>query len=258
MDFIVGKEPTRKDDLEEEMEKIRKVELTSEEKKKIYLEEKARIEARERIKQEIKERRKEKPKLYKSGLLWFVVIVLIMAGMQKSMEDSGSIIGGVGGLVLFSLLLGRIIDTIKAKITKREVVSQVNIKKWFWVGIVFLVIGMVITRTNESSNVLIEPPSKSVTSSSESTEPKWIHPRYDNLRTSVELYYGSSKMYVGQILGKNDKYVDLHTGLKFKGVKILKKGGLTEWKSRDEIVGGDWYIKADDPAIKNPVLEFEW
>ncbi|MBU0767453.1 FxLYD domain-containing protein [Patescibacteria group bacterium] len=129
-------------------------ELTTEEREKIYLEEKTRIEAREKIEQEIKERRKEKPKLYKSGLLWFVVIVLIIAGMQKSREDSGSVIGGAGGLVLLGLLVGGIIDTIKAKITKREVVSQVNIKKWFWVNVVFLVIGlMVIIRTNESSNV---------------------------------------------------------------------------------------------------------
>jgi hypothetical protein len=53
-------------------------------------------------------------------------------------------------------------------------------------------------------------------------------------------------MYVGQVMGGNDGSP--------KMVKVRMKGGSEEWKSRDAIISGNWYVDSNDPAIK----QMEW
>jgi hypothetical protein len=68
------------------------------------------------------------------------------------------------------------------------------------------------------------------------------------LYTGVQLYYGPNKMYVGEILGGNNHYVS-PSGLSFRGVKLRMRDGSEEWKDRDAIIRGKWYVRRDDPAI---------
>ena len=91
--------------------------------------------------------------------------------------------------------------------------------------------------------------------STQQTRPHW-KPALGNIWTGVKLYYGAeeTKMYVGEILGGNDDYVDPITGLEFRGVKIRMKDGQNEWKDRDAIVRGSWHVKSDDPALQ----KMEW
>ena len=70
-----------------------------------------------------------------------------------------------------------------------------------------------------------------------------------NLWTGVQLYFGPAKMYVGEVLGGNENYTDPDTGQTFRGVKLRMKSGSMEWKDRNAIISGDWYVKESDPAI---------
>ena len=77
-------------------------------------------------------------------------------------------------------------------------------------------------------------------------------PRYvragGNLWIGVKLYYGPAKMYVGEVLGGNENYVSPLTGTRFRGVKVMMSNGSEEWKDRDAIASGEWYVLSDDPA----------
>jgi hypothetical protein len=70
-----------------------------------------------------------------------------------------------------------------------------------------------------------------------------------NLWAGVELYFGPGKMYVGKVLGGNEKYTDPVTGRTFRGLKLQMKSGSIEWKDRDAVISGDWYVKESDPAL---------
>lgn len=74
-----------------------------------------------------------------------------------------------------------------------------------------------------------------------------------NLWTGVVLYYGEGdqKMQVGEVLGGSDSYVDPATGQQLRGLKVRMKSGKPEWKDRDAVIGGPWYVRRDDPAIAN-------
>jgi len=74
-----------------------------------------------------------------------------------------------------------------------------------------------------------------------------------NIWTGVVLYFGQNKMEVGTIQGGNDDYIS-PTGQKFRGVKLTTDAGTVEWKDRDAIATGDWYVKADDPAL----TQYRW
>lgn len=86
-----------------------------------------------------------------------------------------------------------------------------------------------------------------------SSSAQWIH-AWGNLCSGVMLYYGSTpenRMFVGEVLGGNDNYIDSITGEKFRGVKIRTKSGALEWKDRDRMVADErWSVKTDDPALK--------
>lgn len=70
----------------------------------------------------------------------------------------------------------------------------------------------------------------------------------------VKLYYGvqNEKMYVGEVLGTDDKHYDSYTGTTFRGVQLKMSSGSVEWKNRDAfIVDENWYVKEDDPVLKS-------
>jgi hypothetical protein len=70
--------------------------------------------------------------------------------------------------------------------------------------------------------------------------------------TGVKLYYGPKKFYVGEVLGGAENYVSPE-GTKFRGVKLRMASGSVEWKDRNAIISGDWYVESNDPAIKRGV-----
>jgi hypothetical protein len=70
-----------------------------------------------------------------------------------------------------------------------------------------------------------------------------------NLWTGVQLYFGPSKMYVGDVLGGNANYRNPATGRTFRGLKVRMKSGSLEWKDRNAIILGEWYVKESDPAL---------
>ncbi len=72
--------------------------------------------------------------------------------------------------------------------------------------------------------------------------------------SGVKLYYGPNKIYVGEILGGNRRYTCPITGSTFRGIKMRMGSGSIQWKNRDAIVDGDWYVRRDDPVLKR----MEW
>lgn len=70
-----------------------------------------------------------------------------------------------------------------------------------------------------------------------------------NLWSGVTLYYGPKKMKVGEVLGGSDGEIQVGSR-KMKAVLVKMDGGRSEWKSRDAIVTGAWYVRTDDPALK--------
>jgi hypothetical protein len=55
-------------------------------------------------------------------------------------------------------------------------------------------------------------------------------------------------MFVGEVLGGNDRYVS-PAGDRFRGVKIRMAGGSVEWKDRSAVAAGEWYVRRNDPAL---------
>lgn len=76
----------------------------------------------------------------------------------------------------------------------------------------------------------------------------WI-PAASNIWTGVKLYYGPKKMKVGEVLGGSDGLIKAGD-TKIKGVLVKMANGESEWKSREAIVTGAWYVRTDDPALK--------
>ena len=74
-----------------------------------------------------------------------------------------------------------------------------------------------------------------------------------NIWVGVKLYYGPSKMYVGEVVCGNESHFDPATGRSFRGVKVLFPSGSVEWKDRNTIISGDWYVKKNDPALSRQV-----
>jgi len=74
-----------------------------------------------------------------------------------------------------------------------------------------------------------------------------------NLWAGVMLYYGPSRMVVGTVLGGNERYRS-PSGDTFRGLKIRYPSGSEEWKDRNAVNLGPWYIRCDDPAL----ARMEW
>ncbi len=75
-----------------------------------------------------------------------------------------------------------------------------------------------------------------------------------NIWVGVKLYYGSSKMYVGDVICGSNNAVNPITGETFRGVKVKMPSGSIELKDRNDIAVGKWYVKKNDPAI----ARMEW
>lgn len=71
-----------------------------------------------------------------------------------------------------------------------------------------------------------------------------------NIWSDIKLYYGSGRNLVGTVVGGNEHHRDLITGDTYRGVLIDMAGGSREWKNRGAIISGDWWVRADDPALK--------
>lgn len=100
----------------------------------------------------------------------------------------------------------------------------------------------------------VEPPSSDQDASDQSakdtTQSAWIGAT-GNLWTGVTLYFGPERMMIGQVLGGSEREINL-AGEKTKAVLIEMANGSKEWKSRDAIIGGQWFIRRDDPALTEP------
>lgn len=127
---------------------------------------------------------------------------------------------------------------------------------WRWVAIkTCLVVGGLIALTGvmgEHTTSREAPPLRHVSEARAADGPAspWLSPA-GRIWTGVILWYGEgdTKMRVGEVLGGNDDYVDPITGQQFRGIKLRMASGKAEWKNRDAIIDGGWYVRADDPAI---------
>jgi len=70
-----------------------------------------------------------------------------------------------------------------------------------------------------------------------------------NLWAGAKLYYGADRRYVAEVLGGNERYTDPLTGRTFRGLKVQYPDGHAEWKERNVVISGPWFVKADDPAL---------
>lgn len=82
-------------------------------------------------------------------------------------------------------------------------------------------------------------------SSSSTAEQKWTLAA-GNIWPGVSLYYGPKRMLVGEIVDWSDD-APTPSG---KGVLVRMKNGSVEWKDREAIVLGPWYVRLDDPAVR--------
>lgn len=139
----------------------------------------------------------------------------------------------------------------------------------FW-GAVFAFFLWGVVKVGQVDDVAVEPParytmppssttsssteggSSAGTSNSPASKPSVNSTSYisagGNLWTGVKLYYGPKMMYVGEVLGGNERYVD-PSGQQMRGIKIRYPDGSSEWKNRSAVNLGPWYVKADDPAL---------
>ena len=104
------------------------------------------------------------------------------------------------------------------------------------------------SKYGETSSVTSNTPAIDVQSKPTVAE-TWM-PAAGNLWTGVTLYFGPKKMLVGEVMGGSADNISFGDQVA-KGVLIKMSGGTDEWKSRDAIVGGAWYVRSDDAALKN-------
>ncbi len=71
--------------------------------------------------------------------------------------------------------------------------------------------------------------------------------------SGVKLYFGPKKTYVGEVVCGNNRYYHSHLNKTIRGIKIRYPTGKTEWKDRNAIVSGAWYVKKSDPAIEKMI-----
>ena len=136
-----------------------------------------------------------------------------------------------------------------------ESLPKIPVGAWIAIGVtVVIAISAVLQdQTGRSSGGGVETANRSRSASSVS-QPKETADEYvsaaGRLWTGVQLYYGPSKSLVGEVLGGNSNYVDPISGQSFRGIKIRMIDGSSEWKDRDAVVSGQWFVKANDPAIR--------
>jgi len=137
--------------------------------------------------------------------------------------------------------------------TLREQLERFATPKWISIvaiGLALLVVAIVQNEQSISSRrTALNTPSSAGSENPSTLSNVEFERAGSRLWTDVKLYYGSSKTYFGDVLGGNEHYVDPVTGKKIRGLKIRLADGRLEWKDRNQIVLGDWYVKRNDPAI---------
>lgn len=160
----------------------------------------------------------------------------------------------LGMLVAFGCMVvglfspSKVMPKAKDKVWTRKDAARAYVS----LTVIFLIAAVVAAPSKESA----QPPqvTASVAPAPASTQPAAGEPDDGWRRASgriwsgVKLYYGPNKMPVGEVMGGNDDYVS-PTGLRFRGVKVKMASGSAEWKDREAIVSGQWFVRADDPAI---------
>lgn len=142
---------------------------------------------------------------------------------------------------------------------KREARSGMIYSTWYrvkyndivgWIS-QYETMGDIITENIETGQTAVKraPYSDTPKLANPSTLDQGYIKAYGNIWVGVELYFGPNKSYVGQVLGGNDHYIDPTTGRTIRGIKIRYNNGSEEWKNRDAIINGYWYVKENDPAI---------
>ena len=130
--------------------------------------------------------------------------------------------------------------------------NRVKFISFLWL---VLVITMMLKEANQENT---HQPAKSVSNSLESAVQTPLEEKISdewslaagNLWVGVTLYYGDNKRIVGKVIGFNNN-VTLDGQKFFKGVKLNMNDSKTEeWKTREAIVTGPWYVKKDDPALQ--------
>lgn len=95
-----------------------------------------------------------------------------------------------------------------------------------------------------------------ITTMKPSEETSNVPPKSEWLKASahiyvgVKLYYGPKKTYVGEVVDFSEKCQDPTTGKVFRCLSVKMKSGNVEIKDRTAVITGDWYVRADDPALK--------
>jgi hypothetical protein len=75
-------------------------------------------------------------------------------------------------------------------------------------------------------------------------------PASSHLWTGAKIYFGEQRTYIFEVLGGNENYVS-PSGDKIRGLKVRYPNGNEEWKDRNALISGNQYwVKADDPALK--------
>ena len=121
---------------------------------------------------------------------------------------------------------------------------KMSVGRWIGVGVFVGVVGAITaSEPSQPSPSVSQAPGNETTSRSE-----WVDAG-GHLWTGVKLYYGPRRMYVGEVLGGNENYVDPFTGSKIRGLKVRMANGADEWKDRDAVNMGPWYVRRDDPAL---------
>ena len=108
------------------------------------------------------------------------------------------------------------------------------------------------------AGMLLDGEEYRATTSGSSVQTSEYIPAASNIWTGVKLYYGPAKMYVGEVMGGCGRSFGMGSRCappweSERMVLVRFPSGSTEWKSRDAIVKGPWYVRRNDPALGQQV-----
>jgi len=112
-----------------------------------------------------------------------------------------------------------------------------DVPAWMTVGVVVFALILVLIwgaaeiRTNPEST----PPRAVVPTSA-------YVPAAGRINPGVSLYYSPKKMYVGDVVGIEQRY-QFPDGTIGRAVQLKMAGGSLEWKRRDAIIHGEWFVR---------------
>lgn len=66
--------------------------------------------------------------------------------------------------------------------------------------------------------------------------------------SGVKLYYGPEKMYIGDVVSWDEDF-RFPDGRQGRAIQLRTPRGSLEWKDREAILFGPWFVRADDPAL---------